>query len=233
MMATITRSPMLVRVAPFALFMALTLLQEELGDGARYWVYLLKTIVGAGMLWAVRPVVGEARWKLSWAAVAVGVAVFVVWVGTDSTYPRLDALTEKLGLTEARGPAAGWNPHAQFGQGAALAWFFIAARIIGASLVVPPLEEVFYRSFLYRYLAGVGPEFASVPLGLFRWMPFVATSAIFGLEHREWLAGILCGCAYQGLVCAKGRLGDAMAAHAITNLLLGLWVVGRGEWAFW
>ena len=51
--------------------------------------------------------------------------------------------------------------------------------------------------------------------------------------HREWLAGILCGFAYQGLVCWKKRLGDAMTAHAITNFLLALWVVGRGAWKFW
>ena len=59
------------------------------------------------------------------------------------------------------------------------------------------------------------------------------TSVVFGLEHREWLAGILCGFAYQGLVCWKNRLGDAITAHAITNALLGGWVVWRGAWHFW
>jgi CAAX prenyl protease-like protein len=64
-------------------------------------------------------------------------------------------------------------------------------------------------------------------------MPFLATSLIFGFEHQEWLPGIVCGFAYQGLVCWKKRLGDAITAHAVTNLLLGLWVVWRGEWKFW
>ena len=70
-------------------------------------------------------------------------------------------------------------------------------------------------------------------LGSFAWQPFLLASVIFGLEHREWLAGILCGFAYQGLVCWKKRLGDAITAHSITNLLLGLWVVWQGAWQFW
>jgi CAAX prenyl protease-like protein len=102
---------------------------------------------------------------------------------------------------------------------------------LGSPFVVPPLEEVFYRSFLYRYL--VRQDFLAMPLGEFRWSSFVIVSAVFGLAHNEWLAGIICGAAYQGLVVRKGRLGDALTAHAITNFLLGCWVVGRGAWNFW
>ena len=97
--------------------------------------------------------------------------------------------------------------------------------------MVPPLEEIFYRSFLYRYIAK--PDFQSVPLGQFSWTPFLATSVVFGLAHQEWLAGILCGFAYQSLVCRKKRLGDAISAHAVTNFLLGVWIVWKGAWHFW
>jgi hypothetical protein len=128
-------------------------------------------------------------------------------------------------------PPAPWNPNEQFGAGSALAWLMVGTRIIGSTLVVPPLEEVFYRSFLYRYIAK--PDFLSVPLNQFAWMPFLATAAVFGFSHNEWLAGILCGAAYQWLVIRKNRLGDAMTAHAITNFLLGLWVIWRGAWHFW
>ena len=72
-----------------------------------------------------------------------------------------------------------------------------------------------------------------MPVGVFAWTPFLLTSVLFGFEHREWLAGILCGFAYQGLVCWKGRLGDVITAHAITNFLLSVWVVARGAWGFW
>ncbi len=124
-----------------------------------------------------------------------------------------------------------WNPHRQFGEGTALAWFFVVVRIAGSSIVVPPLEESFYRSFLYRYIAR--PDFQSVPLGKFLWAPFLLTGLVFGFGHYEWLAGILCAFVYQGLVCWKKRLGDAMTAHAITNCLLGFWIVWKGAWHFW
>ena len=218
-MRKLKSSPTLARVAPFLIFLGLTFCQGKFGESSRYWVYLIKTIVGAWLVWSMRPVVEEMKWKLSWAAVAAGVAVFFVWVGLNDFYP-------KLGQGEKP-----WNPHAEFGHGSTLAWMFIVVRVAGSSLVVPPLEEVFYRSFLYRYI--VKPDFQSVPLGTFTWAPFLITSAIFGLAHYEWLAGILCAFAYQGLVCWKKRLGDAMAAHAITNLLLGVWVVWKEAWNFW
>jgi CAAX prenyl protease-like protein len=212
-------SPVLARAVPFLVFGALTMLQGEFGEASRYWIYLLKTVVGAWMLWSVRDVVSEMRWAWSGEAVVVGVFVFVLWVGLDDLYPKLGS------------PGEGWNPFWQFGAGSALGWMLVAVRILGSSIVVPPLEEVFYRSFVYRWVAE--QDFQKMALGHFAWRPFLITSAIFGLAHHEWLAGILCGAAYQALVCRKKRLGDAMTAHAVTNLLLGLWVVGTGEWRFW
>jgi hypothetical protein len=153
-------------------------------------------------------------------------------VGISGSWTTQDTLWVKLGLSHAPAvPPVPWNPLAQFGQDSALGWLFVVTRIMGSTLVVPPLEEAFYRSFLYRYIAHV--NFLSVPLNRFLPFPFIATAVVFGLSHNEWMAGILCGAAYQWLVLRKNRLGDAMAAHAITNFLLGLWVVGRGAWNFW
>ena len=210
-------SPAAARVVPFVIFLVLTACQGQFGEASRYWFYLAKTVVGAWMIWSIRPLITEMRWAVSWEAVVVGVAVFVMWVGLNDYYPKLGKA----------GP--GWDPNQQFGT--ALAWLFIVGRLLGSTFVVPPLEEVFFRSFLYRYIIKV--EFLSVPLGKFHWKAFLATSVIFGFEHHEWLAGILCGFAYQGLVCWKKRLGDASTAHAITNFLLGLWVIWKGAWGFW
>jgi uncharacterized protein len=171
------------------------------------------------MIWAMRPWVPELRWKMSWEAVVVGIGVCAMWIGLDPFYPK---------FMPASRP---WNPHTQFGADSAAAWLVIVLRILGSTLVVPPLEEVFFRSFVYRYLAKV--DFLSVPLGQFLPVPFLLASTMFGVNHHEWLAGILCGFAYQGLVLWKGRLGDAITAHAITNFLLGFWVVSKGAWIFW
>lgn len=229
----LTESPLVARVAPFVVFVALTACQGSVGgEAGRYWIYLAKTLVGAWLLWTVRQVVTEMRWKISWEAVVVGLVVFVVWVGLDGIVPTQQQLWVKLGLSKAPTVIAPqWNPFQEFGDGSVLAWLFVAVRILGSTLVVPPLEEIFYRSFLYRWIAK--PDFQSVPLGSFSGKSFAITALIFGLAHNEWLAGILCAAAYQGLVCWKGRLGDAMTAHAITNLLLGGWVVWKNAWHFW
>ena len=235
-------SPLLARVAPFILFALLTVAQGKGGAASAYWFYLAKTLVGVWLIFEVWPLVMEMRWAFSWEAVAVGVGIFAVWVGLDNFYPHTgDALQnyvypffKKIGLgflCSDPKPVMPWNPNEQFGSGSALAWLFILTRILGSTLVVPPLEEVFYRSFLYRYIAN--QNFLTVPLAKFLPLPFFATALVFGFSHNEWLAGILCGAAYQWLVIRKHRLGDAMTAHAITNFLLGVWVVWRGEWKFW
>lgn len=213
-------SPMAVRIAPFLIFAALTSLQGKLGEGSQYWLYVAKTVVGALFLCIVWPSVRELRWSFSIEAVLVGIGVIAMWIFLDPFYPKLTALTE---------PSEDWNPPAAYPGG--LGWFFIVARIAGATLVVPPLEEMFYRSFVYRYV--INADFEQVSLKRFHLGSLLITSIVFGVSHREWLAGILCGCAYQWLVLRRGHLGDAVTAHAISNLLLGLWVVYKGAWHFW
>jgi CAAX prenyl protease-like protein len=215
-------SPIFSRVVPFAVFALLTLLQGQLGENSQYWMYALKTGVGAWLLWIVRPYVKEMRWKFSWEALVVGVFVFVLWVGLDGFYPPIPLIGERT---------VNFDPNSAYGTGSILALFFITVRVVGSSLVVPPLEEVFYRSFIYRYIQK--SDFLKIPLGRFHWFSFLVTGIIFGAGHYEWLPGILCAFAYQGLVCRKNRLGDAICAHAITNFLLALWVLARGAYIFW
>ena len=227
-----TASPLVTRVTPFVVFVLLTALQGRFGVASLYWLYLAKTLVGLWLIWEIRPFVPEMRWAFSWEAVVVGIAVFGVWVGISRGWLTQNVLWAKLGLSHTpAGAAVVWNPNWQLGPGSPLAWMFIVTRILGSTFIVPPLEEVFYRSFLYRYIAS--QNFMAVPLNRFFPLPFVATALIFGFSHNEWAAGICCGAAFQWLVIRKNRLGDAMTAHAITNFLLGIWVVWCGAWSFW
>jgi hypothetical protein len=233
-------SPVAARVAPFVIFVLLTAVQGKYGVASDYWFYLAKTLVGLWLILEMLPFVAEMRWAFSWEAVAVGAGVFAVWVGADGYYPHSNELLQnhvfpffkKIGLgflcSEAK-PVLSWNPREHFGSG--LAGLFVITRILGSTWIVPPLEEVFFRSFLYRYIAR--PNFLDVPLNRFLPVPFLVTAIVFGFEHNQWLAGILCGAAFQWLVLRKNRLGDAMMAHAITNFLLGIWVIWRGAWNFW
>jgi uncharacterized protein len=218
------RSPAHARVAPLFIFLLIPLASGLLGADGKFWVYFIKTVVGVWLIWEMRALVPEMRWAISWEAIVVGILVCALWVGLDPYYPMNHVMMKPT-------PGDEWNPVARFGEGSGMAWFFIAVRILGSSLVVPPLEEVFYRSFLYRKF--IKDDFAQVPIGYFAGASFVAVSALFGLMHYQWLPGIACGMLYLGLVIRKRRMGDAMTAHAITNFLLGLWVVWKGAWQFW
>jgi uncharacterized protein len=154
-------SPELARIAPFAAYAVLGFFQDKLGPESRYWFYVAKTLLGAWLLWEVRPFVQEMRWRISTEAVVVGVAIFALWIGLDGLYPRLTKLD------------AGTNPFQQFGAGAALAWFYLGVHIVGMSVIVPPVEEIFYRSLLYRYL--VKSDFLAMSLGQFHALSFVTT----------------------------------------------------------
>jgi CAAX prenyl protease-like protein len=213
-------SPLRPRVYPFVAFLVLTSCQGLFGGAAQYWLYLAKTVLGFWMLLLIAPLVLEMKWKFSWESIAAGVLVFGLWIGLDPFYPKMGG----------SGPA--WNPYVEFGDAGGLGLFFVVVRIIGSTLVVPPLEEVFYRSFLYRYVERV--DFLSIPLGRLIVRSFLITCVVFGVAHpAQWLAALLCAAIYQGLVSWKKRLGDAITAHAVTNLLLGIWVAWKGAWEFW
>ena len=220
--AQLRSSPERARVLPYVIIVVLTFMQDSYGGSSRYWIYLAKMLVGAWCIWEVRNVATEVRWTFSWEAVVAGILVFAVWVGLDPYYPKFEFLV-KASLP--------WNPFKEFGQNSGIAWLFVGVRIFGSALIVPPIEEAFYRSFLYRYF--VRTQFTALPMSHLHWLSLTVTSLIFGFSHYQWLAGILCGLAYQFLVIRKNRLGDAMTAHAITNFLLGLWVVWKGAWQFW
>ena len=226
------------RIAPFiawVLFISIPGLlggsDSRIGGWSQYLFYLAATIVVGWMVWVVRLVVKEMRWSVSWQAVVVGIAVFALWVGLDGLYPPLDP-GKILSWDTARERSSNWDVFTFFGEGSVLAWVFIAVHILGSYIVVPPIEEALYRSFLYRWL--IKEKFEDVPVGQWNKRSFIITCVIFGLVHGDmWLAGILCGALYQWLVIRQKSLGDAMTAHGITNFLLGIYIVVTQKWFFW
>src|SRR5688500_12134407 len=113
LLSKVRESPYWLRVAPFLIFVLLTSLQGSLGESSKYWIYTGKSLLGALILWFVWRRVQELRWTFSVEAVAVGVFVIVVWIALDPFYPKFFNSDKP------------WTPHAQFGEGSALAWFFV------------------------------------------------------------------------------------------------------------
>src|SRR5580698_3460082 len=108
----IFKNPIYARVVPFIIFVALTACQGKMGPASAYWFYLAKTLVGAWLIFEMRPFVSEMRWAISWEAIVVGIAIFGIWVGLDGHYPQIFKT------------ASTGNPATAFGQNSGLSWFF-------------------------------------------------------------------------------------------------------------
>jgi CAAX prenyl protease-like protein len=202
-------------IVPFALF-AVCMYAEPLFNTSQFLLYPIKTILvsaSLGYFWYAYK--QEIRFTFSWLAVISGVVVFFIWVLPEGLYPQ-------IGHSE-------FNPYDQAsGYGV---YFLIAFRLVGAALIVPIMEELFWRSFVLRY--AIKSDFKSVPLGQFSWFSFIFTSLLFGFEHHRWLVGIVAGMVYAGVLYRRRKLFDPILSHAITNFLLGLYVLSTHQWSFW
>ncbi len=208
-------------VLPFGVFMLFTAPVEFFPSSAPF-LYVLKTVTVGILLWIFRH-----RYKSDLAcclslfevlvSVALGLAVLIIWIKGDGLLPFV-------------GKNSGFNPFAYAGSGlgAGLLIFF---RLLGAALVVPIMEELFWRAFLMRYL--INPHFDSVPMGTFTWFSFISVAVVFGLEHHRVVEGIIAGMIYGLIVVWQKRLTGAVIAHATTNLGLGIYVLLTGSWQFW
>ena len=202
-------------VVPFVIFGVFTFI-APLFNISRVLIYPVKTVLVAASLvcfWNVYK--QEIRFSFNWPAVISGIFVFFIWVLPEGLYPQ-------IGNSE-------FNPYGQTGIfGVYLA---IAFRMLGASLIVPLMEELFWRSFALRF--AIRSDFKSIPLGQFSWFSFIFVSLLFGFEHHRWLVGIVAGIVYAGVLYRSKNLFDPILSHAITNFLLGLYVISTHQWSFW
>ncbi len=221
------------RVAPFALYMIFIAVEEGLrflaGKGIMGFsaesvscLYPVKAISVGLLLLVYRKSYPEIRFsdlcrpqKLL-VSILTGIAVFILWINMDFPFATV-------------GNPQGFNPN--IFQDHATRILMTASRLAGAVLVVPVMEELFWRSFLIRYI--VDQNFLKVPLGLFTWSSFLVTVILFGLEHNLVLAGIMAGVAYNLLLYYTRSLSHCIVAHAVTNFALGFYVLANGKWQFW
>jgi len=147
-------------------------------------------------------------------SLAVGVLVLILWINLVAPWMTV-------------GASPGYDPSTN-GE---LDWMLIAVRIAGAALVVPVMEELFWRSFVMRWVDSA--DFEALEPARVGIKGFLVSVVLFGFEHNLWLAGIVAGVAYSLLYMRHRNLWSAVLAHAVTNGLLGAWVVATGSWAFW
>lgn len=228
-----TADPLWAHCVPFVAWLAFMLLPDVAPPG---WMYALRTVACAGLLLAFRPWRWYARLNVRNLplALTVGIGVCVVWVLPESQWmrehaPALQQLYLRVGTLWpwALPPAVTETPYAP----AICGWSLTITRLLGSTLVIAVIEEFFWRGCLYRLL--VQRDFVRVSLGTFHASSFWITALLFGLEHDRWLVGLIAGLVYGWLLLRTRDIWSVAIAHGITNLLLGIYVITTGAWAFW
>ena len=208
----------------FLLWLAPLPLLKNLGtafwlQAAEHWLYPVQTICCAVLLfWYWR----EYEWhRLArvFFTLAVAVFVFVLWISPQA-------------FLGAGARSDGFNPEI-FTVGSAAYWSTITLRFLRLVIVVPLVEEIFWRGFLLRYL--IDEKFSAVPFGRFSWLSFGMVTLAFTFAHSsaDWLAAAVTGALYNFVAYRTCSLSSCVLAHAVTNLLLGLWIVYTKQWGFW
>ena len=156
------------------------------------------------------------RYRETLLSVGVGIIVFVLWIN----------MPWALGASVT---PAGYDPTVVSDSFTRHCLMLI--RLLSASIVVPIMEELFWRSFLLRYV--INPDIATVPVGAFSWASFLIGALLFGLEHHQFYAGIMAGVAYSLLLYRTRSLVLCIVSHGVTNALLGVFVLQTQQWRFW
>jgi exosortase E/protease (VPEID-CTERM system) len=178
-------------------------------------LYPLRLIAGAAALWLCRSRWAALNWHFSWRGPAVGLLVFLFWI-----------LAAHLILPSAAVPSA----LAALSPVARAAW--ITSRTLAVIVTVPLAEELAYRGYLMRRL--MNRDFESVPFQAIRWPAVLVSAVAFGLAHGSlWLPGVVAGVAYGVLLARSGRMGEAVAAHATSNVLIAALVLFGQQWQLW
>ncbi len=180
------------------------------------WLYPLRVVAALACLYLLRSWYRELTWTVHWIAPLCGIAVFLIWIA-----PGLWTHTAGGTMPAALASSSPW---------ARYAW--IAARLLGAVIIVPIAEELAFRAFLLRRLAT--PSFTTISPQAVGWAAIGISSFLFGLMHGgRWMEGTVAGALYAYSYRRSGSLGDAVAAHATTNALLAGCVLGLQQWSFW
>lgn len=224
------RPALAAHVVPFALFMlGLTLVsavqwmagptETLLLAKPAYWIYPLQSLacaVALAIFWKCYEFGPRQAIPL---AVGVGIGVFVLWVSPQLLFGQPQRLV-------------GFDPSA-FAATPALYVATVAVRFLRMVLVVPLVEEIFWRGFLQRYL--IDERFATVPFGKFTPLSFWGVAVMFMLVHdmADWPAALVTGAIYGWIAIRTKSLLACIVAHATTNLALGLYIMKTGQWGFW
>jgi len=216
--------PFIPYVVPFGVFVLLLGLKTQ-ATGSAEWEYPIRSLVVSLLVWVVSRRVISSRPACPLRSAIVGLIVFAIWIGPDIIWPGYrahwifqNALT---GTTTTSLPAEALSSPV-----------FLAFRVLGSAILVPVIEELFWRGWLMRYL--ISADFEKIPLGAYSREAFWITALLFASEHGPyWDVGVLAGLAYGAWMLRTRNLADCMIAHGVTNACLATYVIVFNRPEYW
>ena len=190
------------------------------------WFYSLRFCIVLGAILVASRGVLALRPSAPWGSVAMGVAVFAIWIAPDLIFGpgyRHSPLFENpvLGFAASSAPAGLKRNIA-----------FLVIRTLGCTALVPVIEELFWRGWLMRWI--IERDFQTVKIGTYAPFAFWAVALLFASEHGPyWEVGLMAGVAYNWWCVRTKNLADCILAHAVTNCLLSAYVLYAGQWQYW
>jgi CAAX prenyl protease-like protein len=158
-------------------------------------------------------------------SLALGAFTFFLWIGPDLISPAWRHLpifdNSLLG-----------HPESSLSQAAQANTLVLLIRSLRAAVIVPIVEELFWRAWLMRWI--ISPNFESIPLGKYAPMAFWIVAILFASEHGSyWDVGLATGILWNWWMIRSKSLGDLILVHAVTNACLCAYVVLYGKWEYW
>ena len=205
-------NPTAVFLMPLLAILAAGMLSHAL-SGRFEWFYPLRLFACLGVIVIYRDRLATLDWSWGWRGPLLGIGVFLVWS------VAVHFLIPDAGMPEELAAAS-----------PGLRWSWIVCRVASTVLTVPLAEELAYRGFLMRRLQW--RDFDSLAYGRVGWLALAASSVIFGAAHGPlWLPATAAGFAYGWIVRRQDRLGEAVTAHMMTNLIVAVVALVSGNWA--
>jgi uncharacterized protein len=221
------RRQLIAHVAPMFVFLGLLALSQLLSGSserfvfrhAEFWIYPVQTIVcGALLLW-FHPCYEFHGLKNVAFTLLIAFVAFAIWIAPQQflNFPPRNI---------------GFDPSI-LASNTTTYWSSVIFRFLRLAVVVPVMEEIFWRAFLLRFL--INEQFEQVPFGRFSWPSFAIVTVAFTFSHSrpDWLAAFVTGALYNIVAYRSRSLASCILAHATTNLLLGLWIIHTRQWGFW
>lgn len=206
-------NPVLPYLGPFLAIMLGAVVSRTLTATGFEWFYPLRFFLAAAAIWYFRSAYASLDWRGGPAAVSAGLLVFGIW----------------LCFVHFSGSAPSDIPSNLQTMSVPGRWLWLGIRVLAAITTVPIAEELAFRGFLIRQL--IASDFDSLDARRYTLTAVLGSSVAFGLMHGHlWIAGIIAGLIYSAVFLRKGRIGDAVWAHAVTNACLIVWVSCTGNW---